>query len=84
MEKHVSSALTHAMFCFLVSGGFLFFGFWYPLFLVKRYGEDDFRAGGAVDLALVISLVYGVRAIRSLLRLAEHRSYGPATIRSGR
>jgi hypothetical protein len=71
MKKRGSSALTDAMFCFLFSGGFLLFGFWYPLVLVKRYYEDDFRAGGAVDLALIIGLVYGVRAIRSLFRLSE-------------
>jgi hypothetical protein len=72
MEKRVSSALTHASLCFVVSGGFLLFGFWYPLVLVKRYNEDDFRGGGAVDLALIIGLVYGIRAVRSLFRLAEH------------
>jgi len=64
--KKRASRLNHAILCFLFSGAFLFFGFCYQLVLVKRYREDDFRGGGAMDLALIIGLVYGGRAIWSL------------------
>ena len=71
MNKSVPSPLIHALLCFLFSAGFLVLGYWYPIFLVKRYGEDDFRGGGAVMLALIFGSVYGVRAVLSLFHLAE-------------
>ena len=61
----------HALLCFLLSAGFLVLGYWYPVYLVKRYGEDDFRGGGAVMLALIIGVVYGIRAVLSLFHLAD-------------
>ncbi len=62
----------HALLCFVLSAGFLVLGYWYPVYLVKLYREDDFRGGGAVMLSLIIGLFYGIRAVLSLFRVAEH------------
>jgi hypothetical protein len=69
MKKGASAQLINALLCSLVSAGFLVLGCWYPAYLVKVYHEDDFRGGGAMSLALIVGLVYAVRAILSLFHL---------------
>ena len=71
MNERVSSRLIHALLCILISAGFLVLGYWYPAYLIKRYGEEDFRGGGAVLLALIMGVIYGIRALLCLVYLAD-------------
>ena len=71
MTRRAPVHLIHALFCFVLSAGFLVMGFWYPVYLVKLYREDDFRGGGAVMLSLITGLFYGVRAVLALFRAPE-------------
>ena len=67
------SSLIHGLICSLLSVGFLVLGVWYPIRYAQQYGENDFRAGEALLLSLIVGVAYGARAGWCFLHLPEHR-----------